>query len=139
VCRVEIGGFEEWRQHSVIARCWSSSPAMIPRRKGWKPFDSGRQPRRPGSEGGVILLDDEHVDGARITIERGGAGALLDHVRRLRLAGPYRFFGTEAEAQKECAEMKVVPYRSPRETWTSAGRTSGRRASTVPSFVERFP
>jgi hypothetical protein len=31
--------------------------------------------RSPGSEGGTIVLDEEHADGARITLEQDGSTA----------------------------------------------------------------
>ena len=38
----------------------------------WEPFNSGETIGTLGSEGGITLLDDEHLSGARITLERGG-------------------------------------------------------------------
>lgn len=38
----------------------------------WYAFDDGQSLGTQGSEGGVILKDEEHVDGARITLERDG-------------------------------------------------------------------
>ena len=38
----------------------------------WQPFDNGRTIGGTGSESGVTLLDEEHVYGARITLERDG-------------------------------------------------------------------
>jgi hypothetical protein len=35
----------------------------------WQSFDKGRTIGKSGSETGVILLDEEHADGARITLE----------------------------------------------------------------------
>lgn len=37
----------------------------------WQAFEDGKTMGRTGSEGGVIRLDDEHLDGARITLEAG--------------------------------------------------------------------
>ncbi|MBZ0297553.1 MAG: hypothetical protein K8L99_33665 [Anaerolineae bacterium] len=37
----------------------------------WHPFEEGKTITKTGSEGGVIILDDEHEKGARITLERG--------------------------------------------------------------------
>ena len=41
----------------------------------WKPFEGGRTVGLHGTEGGVILRDEEHGAGARITLERGGLAA----------------------------------------------------------------
>lgn len=37
----------------------------------WGPFDGGATLGHLGSEDGVIVRDEEHVNGARITLERG--------------------------------------------------------------------
>ena len=37
----------------------------------WRPFESGSSIGATGSEGGKILLDEEHDAGARITLEQG--------------------------------------------------------------------
>lgn len=36
----------------------------------WHPYDSGKTLGTTGTEGGTIIRDDEHPDGARITLER---------------------------------------------------------------------
>jgi len=41
----------------------------------WTPFEEGASIGQAGTEGGVLLRDDEHPWGARITLERG-AGAV---------------------------------------------------------------
>lgn len=41
----------------------------------WTPIDSGATIGTEGSEKGVILRDDEHPLGSRITLERGGGTA----------------------------------------------------------------
>lgn len=38
----------------------------------WYPFDQGATLGDKGSENGTILFDEEHVDGARITLEEDG-------------------------------------------------------------------
>ena len=38
----------------------------------WEPFEGGRTLGERGSEGGIILCDEEHVAGARITLEQPG-------------------------------------------------------------------
>ena len=37
----------------------------------WQPYEDGQTIGKKGPEGGVIVLDDEHVYGARITLEQG--------------------------------------------------------------------
>ncbi len=41
----------------------------------WGPFEDGSTVGSPGSEGGIILRDEEHPLGSRITLERGGTTA----------------------------------------------------------------
>ena len=38
----------------------------------WEPHDSGKTIGQTGSEDGVIIADEEHSDGARITLEVDG-------------------------------------------------------------------
>jgi hypothetical protein len=104
----------------------------------WYAIDSGRTIGTVGSEDGVILLDDEHAAGARITIERGGTIAPFSIT-----CGVYgamfhtRFFGSEDEARRECTEMKAALAtlldELTRETDVQATGT------IVAQFVERFP
>src|ERR1700756_6055208 len=42
---------------------------------GWYPFDGGRSIGSPGSEEGVIVLDEENDAGARVTLESRGRTA----------------------------------------------------------------
>ena len=41
----------------------------------WNPFEDGATVGALGTEAGSILLDEEHADGARITLETGGTVA----------------------------------------------------------------
>ena len=40
---------------------------------GWHQFDGGATLRTAGSEGGTVVIDDEHPSGGRITLERDTA------------------------------------------------------------------
>src|SRR5205085_8804251 len=42
---------------------------------GWSNFDSGKSLGTMGTEDGVIRRDEEHDEGARITMEQGGKTA----------------------------------------------------------------
>ncbi|WP_395731181.1 hypothetical protein [Prosthecobacter sp.] len=74
----------------------------------WSIFDEGRSLGLSGSENGTILRDEEHSEGARITIERGGSTAPYSIT-----CGIYgwmvhtRFFSLEEEAQTEFDKMRV--------------------------------
>lgn len=71
----------------------------------WLSYDDGRSIGRISSEGGMILLDDEHQSGARITLKRGDKYVSvscniynwIDHTR---------FFGTVTDAEREYKSMK---------------------------------
>lgn len=105
----------------------------------WSPLDDGATIGQSGSESGIILRDDEHPLGARITLERGGGTAPYAIT-----CGIYgwmmhtHFSAAEAEAQRDYDRM--------REALTSilAGMSDSdspededRRARTV-SAIERF-
>ena len=74
----------------------------------WASFDDGATLGQAGSEGGVVLRDEEHPLGARITLEQGGTIApfsitcgvygLLMHTR---------FFEAQAEGEREYDAMKL--------------------------------
>jgi len=74
---------------------------------GWELFDDGSTMGKQGSEGGMILLDEEYSSGARMTLERDGATAPFTIT-----CGVYgwmvhtRFFATEGDARDQFKEMK---------------------------------
>jgi hypothetical protein len=43
---------------------------MTETHSGWTPVDEGATQGHTGSEGGLIWKDEQHADGARITLER---------------------------------------------------------------------
>ena len=71
----------------------------------WTAFDDGQSIGKVSAEGGVILRDDEHEQGARITLKRGARHisiscniyGKMDHTR---------FFKTVSEAEREYNPMK---------------------------------
>jgi hypothetical protein len=74
----------------------------------WYPFDNGNNGGKLGSENGIIIRDEEHPDGARITLERDGKIAPFSIT-----CGIYgwmvhtRYFSTEDDAQQEFIKMQV--------------------------------
>ena len=72
----------------------------------WQPFDDGRSLGQIGSEGGVILRDEEHPDGSRITLERGGYSPFAITCGVYGWMVHTRFFADEAEARHAFEEMK---------------------------------
>ncbi len=73
----------------------------------WRPFEEGATLGQPGSEQGIILCDEEHVLGARITLERATSVAPFAIT-----CGIYgwmmhtRFFASEVEADAQYEQMK---------------------------------
>ncbi|HXH69650.1 MAG TPA: hypothetical protein VNI60_04800 [Pyrinomonadaceae bacterium] len=74
----------------------------------WYDFDDGYSIGTSGSDGGLILRDEEHQSGARITLEEDGSFASFSIT-----CGIYgwmfhtRYFSEEAEAIEEFELMKV--------------------------------
>ncbi len=106
----------------------------------WTNFDGGSTIGRQGSEGGIILLDEEHGDGARVTLER------CDRVPFAITCGLYGnmahtvFTGSEQEALDTFHAIKtnlealiaIWPEKD-----ASADQVS-RFHDAIADFVERF-
>jgi hypothetical protein len=110
----------------------------------WYPFDNGKSIGQRGSENGIIIRDEEHGDGARITLERDG------HIAPFAITcGIYvwmfhtRFFSNEPEAQCEFESMKSELARIcstiPLTTDPEVGSKSRAVADAISEFVRRFP
>jgi hypothetical protein len=110
----------------------------------WRTFDSGRTIGQHGSADGEIVRDEEHEDGARITLERGGRIAPFTIS-----CGIYgwmlhtRFFNSESQAQVEFDGMRealerilaIIPL-----TIDPAADTKSRAVTlSIAEFIERFP
>jgi hypothetical protein len=73
----------------------------------WHKYDEGRSINKVGIEGSVILRDDEHQLGARITLKRGrdfisvsaNIAGWIEHTR---------FFVTIPDAEREYKSMKTA-------------------------------
>lgn len=110
----------------------------------WATIENGATLGTQGSESGVIERDEEHSDGARITLERG-----TTHAPFAVTCGVYgwmchtRFFGTAQEATQEYEAMKVgltnivdlIPLQSDPE----ADAKSAHVVDAIQDFVARFP
>lgn len=94
-----------------------------------------------GSEGGVVLRDDEHLNGARITLERAATRFAIT-------CGVYgwmvhtRFFSTEGEAVAAYEEMKPglveILARLPADDDMTDAMIAAV-STVIQAFVERFP
>lgn len=105
---------------------------------GWSPMDGGATEARTGGEGGVIWRDEEHADGARITLERD---ALMGAPFAIT-CGVYgwmvhtRFFADEPTALAQYEAMKPA-------LADIAGKVvsehSAEAADAIEAFIDEFP
>jgi hypothetical protein len=110
----------------------------------WYAFDDGRTVGQTGSEGGVIVRDEEHGDGARITLERNGSIApyaitcgiygWMVHTRFFRLESDGR---TEFEEMRE--EMTRIVAQIPLATDPDVDARMRLVEQAISQFVDRFP
>lgn len=103
----------------------------------WFAYDDGRSIGKVSSEGGVILLDEEHPAGARITLKRG-SGYVSVSCNIYGKMDHTRFFGTVSEAQREFRNMKS----SLDEVMKIIEATGSRDIKVweaISEFVRRFP
>jgi len=103
----------------------------------WHAFGDGTSVGTNGSEGGTIVLDEEHADGTRITLEQDGSTApwaitcgvygLMVHTR---------FFAARPTAEAECEAMK----RALSGIVSQIGAADlAEQARLAHNFVDRFP
>ena len=103
----------------------------------WFAYDNGSTIGSTGAEGGMVLRDEEHELGARLTLKRGGnyvsvscsIYGWMDHTR---------FFGSVADAQREYLLMKP-PLANMVENILSAGKSDLKMWEAIADFVRRFP
>jgi len=75
----------------------------------WYPFENGATRGMRGIEGGIILEDEQHDEGARITWEDGCLrAACAISVVVYGWAGHTRFFDDEATAKQAYDDMKIA-------------------------------
>ena len=74
----------------------------------WMLFDEGKSINTRGSESGLILRDEEHSTGARITLERGGYTPFSITCGIYGWMFHTAFFSSEPEAQTAFDKMKVA-------------------------------
>ena len=103
----------------------------------WFAYDDGRSIGSVNAEGGVILRDEEHASGARVTLKRGSSYisvscnvyGWMDHTR---------FFGSVTEAQREYILMKSS-LGNMVENILLAGKSDLKMWEAIAEFVRRFP
>jgi hypothetical protein len=103
----------------------------------WFAYHDGRSIGSVSAEGGVILRDEEHEVGARITLKRGSryisvscnVYGWMDHTR---------FFGSVTEAQREYVLMKSSLGNMVNNILL-AGKSDLKMWEAIAEFVRRFP
>lgn len=108
----------------------------------WQPFENGKTIGLTGSENGVIILDEE-VNGARITIERLGFPPYSITCGIYGWMFHTRFFSSETEARNELEDMKAalsqIVNHIPNEDDPEADIKEHIVIQMMHDFVERFP
>jgi hypothetical protein len=108
----------------------------------WRPLDNGATVGQPGTEGGVIVRDEEHESGARATRERDCGSAPWTVT-----CGIYgwffhtRFLGSEAEAEFPAMldGLAAILDSIPRVDDPGADAKMGAVSESISRFVGRFP
>ena len=103
----------------------------------WLAYDNGRSVGKVSTEGGVILLDEEHEQGARITLKRG-SGFISISCHIYGWTDHTRFFKSTSEAQRDYAAMKAV-LGGVVDVIESAGAKDIKVWEAISEFVRRFP
>jgi hypothetical protein len=109
----------------------------------WSPLDDGATIGQTGSESGIILRDDEHPLGARITLERGGGTAPYAIT-----CGIYgwmmhtHFSSSEADAQRDYERMREalssILAGMPDDEAMDYEARKAQSYAAIAQFVERF-
>ena len=110
----------------------------------WTPFDNGATISQRGSENGIIISDEEHDVGSRITLERG-----TDIAPFAITCGIYgwmfhtRYFSSAVEASAELDRMKAgldpILGMIPSVDDPEADAKSQQVAGAIEAFVDLFP
>jgi hypothetical protein len=103
----------------------------------WFAFDDGRSIGGLSAEGGVILFDEEHSSGARITLKRG-SGYVSVSANIYGWIDHTLFFTSDMDAQREYRAM-----RSALDELLDIINTDGIKDikiwEAISDFVRRFP
>ena len=103
----------------------------------WVEYDNGKSIGKIGAEGGVILRDEEHARGGRVTLKQGKAFVSvschvygwIDHTR---------FFNTLGEAQREFIIMRTT-LGSMMDDILAVGADDIKMWEAIANFVRKYP
>lgn len=111
---------------------------------GWEQMNTGATMGQPVTENGVIICDEEHNLGSRITLERG-----CDHAPFAITCGIYgwmfhtRYLSDETTALAEVGRMKeglvAILALIPHATEPEVDAKIDRVTKAIADFVEQFP
>lgn len=109
----------------------------------WRPYRDGATVGQRGSEDGIILPDEEHDAGARITLERGGSHGVPFAVT-CGIFGWFfhtRLLGSEVEAEfpAMCEGLAAILEIIPRADDPEADARMAPVSEAIKAFVSRFP
>jgi len=115
----------------------------LERSMSWQAFDGGETVGSRGSEGGAIVADDEHADGARITLEVD-----CNHAPFAITCGIYGWFfhtvyaSSRAEADQTYramrAELEGILAGIPCVDAPDVDASSRSVSEKISAFVDRF-
>jgi hypothetical protein len=109
----------------------------------WRPVDNGATVGQRGSEDGIILVDDEHEAGARITLERDCSNGVPFAIT----CGIYgwffhtRFLASDVEANFAAMRdgLSAILNSIPRSGDPEASAKTVAATESIQAFVARFP
>lgn len=79
----------------------------------WQNFDSGKTMGSVNSDGSIIIYDEEHTNGARLTIEKGGTTAPFEIVFGIYdVMFHTHFEPSEEDAMRYVAHIKTIIERA---------------------------
>jgi len=110
--------------------------------KAWHEFDDGKTIGQKGSEGGIIVLDEECSDVARITLEQGDATPFSITCGIYGWMAHTRFFPSKQIALQEMTEMKaqlVAVTDSIPDNEQLSEEKQAEVVSRIEDFIQRFP
>jgi hypothetical protein len=111
----------------------------------WRSFDRGSTIGKEGSEGGLIILDEEHPEGARITLEQ--STRIAPFAITCGIYGWFFhtcYFGDENQAKTAFGAMKdalsdILDGMIASSDPTSAEKARHDTLSAIEDFISRFP
>ncbi len=103
----------------------------------WSAYDNGRSIGETSAEGGLIMRDEVHPGGARITFKRG-SGFISVSCNLYGWVDHTRFFGTASDAQREYVAMKDALI-SVLDVINTEGAKEIKIWEAISDFVRRFP